>query len=455
MSEKTNTILDYQSYAPMDVPVDGDPSQNFFQRGSPVPYATGVGYFGPWETQGDGFNEHVRRCAKALSSVGCPVHLRAIHPKELGLPMGLDPAVRPLLEAKISRYSVQIYQAILSTSFVRALLNAGRFSLEERKAVNSRRIIYSVWERTGIDEGMVRALNSFGQVWTACTANADMLRTAGVDPDLVRVIPVPYFPDDPLLEKAHLAADAKLYGRPVARAGGVPRFYHIGKWEPRKAQDGLIASFMHAFTPKQASLILKTSLLRTEVQGYPQSPTDWIEHIIKYDPAVLSNGWTSANWRDSIEIVTGFLTNDQIVSLHKFGDIYVTAARAEGYDMPAMDAVISGNRVIYTKFGATRDFCTKDSDFPVKCAGTIPCSKLYQWESGARYMDYEPQDLTIAFKLAYAECMAGRYSRVSGIYGFDSDAVGMKMLQAIEELVGGPAYTATDEEPVQAPERVA
>jgi glycosyltransferase involved in cell wall biosynthesis len=424
---KTGTILDFQSGG-LFGNVDDPP----FKEGRPADHKHGVMYKAPWEHEGDGFSEHSRRSAVALADTGCPVHLRGFASYKYN--RHITEEIRPLLTTSIARYSVEIFQVIVQGSMIHNIIqNQSFLSEEERMRINAFRVLYSVWERDRISPDLVRSIRCFGQVWTACEENAEMLIRCGIDPLKVRVVPVPYFENDPLLKVAD-------YKKRNVRKLGPPRFYHIGKWEPRKAQDRIIHCFMKAFRPGEAHLFIRASRLRDPHPDYPGWATDALVKSL-CDDDVKINGWNESNWKISIQFVDKFLTSEQIVTLHKYADVYVTLSHGEGFDMPAYDAKLAGNSMIYTPSGGPQDFAHK-SDFLVPRTKMVPVSSFYEWENDATYIDYSDKDAVSAFRRSAAAVRLGVNGQ-SDLGQFAAKEVGSRMFQNLQDLVeqyGGRVY---------------
>jgi len=431
VSEKTGTILDYLGHsAEAADAADGKPA---FKEGTESEHERGIYYRAPWEPVADGFAEHSRRSARALSLTGVPIHLRSyfqrIHTGEDSDEFRkIEEQLRPLIRASISRPWVEIYQLVPTDQNLHrhTSMSADQTRFMKQEAfdrVNQARILYTVWERDPVPRGSIDALKRVGQCWTACRANRDMLERAGVPASKLRVVPIPHFPDDP-----HLA----LVGR--QRRPGTVRFYHIGKWEPRKAQDKLIAAFLSAFRPGQAQLVLKTSELRKPIDGYPQNPVEAIKQACLL-PQVRANGWTFLNWRAGIKLFTARLPAATLVSMHDFGDVYVTLSRGEGFDMPAYDAKLAGNLMIYTPSGGPQDFAG-EKDVRVEPTGTVPCHPLYGWNPDARHLDFELEAARAAMWEAFRRVKDHDRRPDVDLARFRAEAVGRDMLRFVEELVG-------------------
>lgn len=378
IQERGVSIFDFITHSPLL----GDQSQ----AASTSEFARGVGYYAPWENEADGFALHSRRNARALHMVGVPVHLRSAVPAQSDL-INLPPDIAPLLRASIARYSAQVYQVILNAATAWNLTTHKFLGEAELAAVNHCRAIYTVWERDRIAPEIVQALNRVGQVWVACKANVAMLERCGVEPGKLRWVPMPYFDDD-----AHLA----LRGR--ARRPGVPRFYHIGKWEPRKVQPRIIEAFLRAFAPGEAQLMLKLSGLRQAVDGFPASAHASIKRLL-LDPELQAKGWTLETVSRYVSVVDRRLPAEQLRKFHELGDVYVSLSRGEGFDIPAFEAKLSGNHLVYTPSGGPQDFAAA-SDFLVPATGSVRCHPMYHWEPDAEYIDYRVEDAVAAMRAA-------------------------------------------------------
>ncbi len=433
MSE-TGTILDYEHGVGSSDTVGLGLATN--KEGTPAEHELGVQYQAPWEIPADGFAEHARRCARALAMTGCPVHLRS------GRPIVLDPTdemeaiqrqYRDLVHASIGRYSAQVHQLVPTEGILQritmptAAAIRGGMSAEQMRLVNSFRVLSTVWEREPLPAYDAEALSRVGQAWVACQANARMLIEAGVPAEKVRVVPIPFLPDDP-----HLA----LRGR--KRRPGPVRFYNIGKWEPRKEQDRVLGAFMMAFRPGEATLIMKTSRSAPNFGGsYPKSPSESVQRWM-VDERVKQNGWTADNVNKHIFLIQEVISEERMVALHAMGDVYVSLSRGEGFDMPAYDAKLSGNRMVYTPSGGPQDFA-QGSDFPVPKTGTVPCHPFYGWGTG-RYLDYDLGDAAKALQLAHGAVRLGPIDEAEEINAlrrrFSAEAVGRSMIQNLTEVVG-------------------
>lgn len=410
-----------------------DEAEAAFKPGVESEYDEGVAFFAPWEDPFSGFPEHARRCAWAIwgpdDNALLATHLRSTEPNaqwEGGKHrVALRKKMRRLTDVSIKRYLAQIYMLVPSRSAVINLVTHAHLEPEQLAIVNRFKVLYHVWERQWISPDFARALDRVGQIWCANSDNAAMLRRAGIDERKIEIIRCPYFEDDPLLA---------LDGRD--RTLGPVRFYHIGKWEPRKCQHQIIGAFLKAFNPGQAMLMLKTSAKTpTKVEGYPSGPeaslAEWLD-----DRWVQSNGWNIERVQRFVSIKRTMLSASQIVEMHRMGDVYVSMSRGEGVDMPAFDAKLAGNLMVYVPSGP-QDFAGSE-DERVQVAGLVPCHPFYNWEDGATYNDYRINDAVAAMKRAYQKVLAGKRCRGVDLTEFSAAAVGAKMRAAIARLCETP-----------------
>lgn len=398
-------------------------------------HAHGVAFFAPWEEVYAGFPEHARRCAVALAKTGLPLHLRSIrggmqfqttrdHDEMLAFNAMRD-GLEPLLTASVKGYDADIWQTIAEPTAFYRIAGPTHHWMDQKElaAVYSRRIISTVFERDRVLPSELECLKRVAQVWVANPTDQAMLIRSGLDS--VHVIPIPYFPDDP-----HLAL-ASLKRRP-----GPTTFYHIGKWEPRKAQHNIIGAFLMAFEPGQARLFMKTSLRGPKLTtDYPQSPADSVNRWLA-DPRIGTR-WAREEINRDVRIIQQRLSPRQMVQLHRTGDVYVTLSRGEGFDMPAYDAKLASKRMIYTHSGGPNSFATFD-DLSVETTGMVAADPIYGWD-GAQYVDYDMDEVVAHMRKAHLELdhrPPGRQMSATQLEHFSAARVGGAMRSAIELLRG-------------------
>ncbi len=245
------------------------------------------------------------------------------------------------------------------------------------------RMLYTMFERVAVQPEMARWLAGLEGVFVPCEKNGARLVAAGMND--VGVIPLPFFDDDP-----HLSL-------PPPREHPEVFAWH-GRWEPRKAPDRLIRAFMRAFKFGEAKLILKLGAVSWTRSAYPAPEMVIADELLAIE--ARDNGWTIGNWFNGIEIIGGTLSESEMLDLEARTDVYATASRGEGIDLPAFRARLAGRRVVTPASGGPEDFLDED-DVLIHATGTIDAPEYESlWGHGAALIDYPPGDLVWALREA-------------------------------------------------------
>ncbi len=393
--------------------------------GYPALLPNGVLYHADWHKPEDGIHRHAREAMLALALVGVPLRTHQVSAShQQNLHQEVEDAVGWMRNVSLASSFASIRHGIFSANTLRGVsLWLGRhlpYELQQQVLANT--IIYTSWERDRVANDMVELLNGLREVWVPCEANRLAFERSGVA--RVFVIPCPYQPSA---------------GSPSALAlprspGEVPterRFYHIGKWEPRKDQAMLLRAFLRAFTPKdRATLTIKTSEWGSW-ENYA-SIAD-AKRECAQDPIIRGNGWTGESLRRTVQVIDGRLSSADLMLLHKRNNIYVNASHGEAWDLPAFDAKCAGNRLVHVGYGGSEDYAepgdvTVDSEMG-------PVHPGYGWEPDAQWAVYELDALVEALRAA---CPHEERVHPPTYYNrFSRFAVGMKM----HERLGGTAWT--------------
>jgi glycosyltransferase involved in cell wall biosynthesis len=121
---------------------------------------------------------------------------------------------------------------------------------------------------------------------------------------------------------------------------------NVGTHHWNKGLDVLIKSFALA---RQKNPNLKL-ILKDQRSTYLMNSESYIHQIL------TEIGMLNQSTLDAIKIISGHLTLAQLNSLYNLADAYVTPYRAEGFNLPALEAQTCGTPVIATSGGATDDF---------------------------------------------------------------------------------------------------
>lgn len=186
------------------------------------------------------------------------------------------------------------------------------------------RIAYTTWEAMQCPEHITENLMAnFDEVWTCSEASRSALAGALGYGQSFATIPIPYDVD-----RMRSYLDKPRKPRP---ANAPLRFYWIGAWSARKNPDGLIRAFTHEFRRGDDHVEL---LLHS-----PGTP------VAQLQIALASTGLTP-NDHPPITLSSEYLDEDTLHGMHARGDVFVTAARGEAWNLPAFEAMLHGKCIL-------------------------------------------------------------------------------------------------------------
>lgn len=362
-------------------------------RAAQLPWC--IAYHAFWKEEADGMARHAREQVRALAMTGLPVRLQSLG-QQIILNEDLPPEVQELsyLEGISSTSTAISIKHIVfnKPGWLREAICAGgirnSFSSDVVQRICRSTIIYTSWERDKAHPQFVEELNTLGQLWVPCEANREAFVLSGMSPDRVKVVPCPYDPANHSIA-APRGSDQVPPGK---------RFYHIGKWEPRKNQHRLLGAFFLAYTPKdKASLLIKTSEFGHEWSGYPpieESLRFWLE-----DERVRRQGWTSEHVDRLVRIISKKIPLKDLEKLHAMNNIYVSSGLGEAWDLPAFDAKLAGNRLVYVGYGGPGDYAEAE-DVAVPWDEFTEVHPGYLWEPEAQWASVSVDQLATALKEA-------------------------------------------------------
>lgn len=391
----------------------------------------GITYYGPWKAFGDGMGKHARAQVKSLAMSGLPIRLQAIGQSKI-LNDELEEEVLQveyLSRISFSKNVLAVKQFVFhSLSFLQEqICPSGLRNHLDSREVAKNTVIYTSWECDRVYPQIIAELQNVAQLWVPCRANKEAFVRSGLPEDKVRVIPYPYDPD-----QCQVAAPR---GREEVPSG--KRFYHIGKWEPRKNQHQMLGAFLMAFKPTGgASLLIKTSHFRGEWSGYP-SPFESVEHWLA-SPQVQKNGWTKENLTKRVMLILDKIPAEDIRRIHKTNNIYISSALGEAWDIPAFDAKLAGNRLVYVGFGGPEDYAeAADLQIP---HGMQPVDSQYDWDPSANWAQVHTPDFVAT--LLKATAPSRRVTPASYFAQYGQQAVGELMAKELLALVDEPTRDA-------------
>lgn len=149
---------------------------------------------------------------------------------------------------------------------------------------------------------------------------------------------------------APLGVDTKIFNIPpkIKMQNDNYVFFHIGKWEKRKAQDFLIEAFDNAFNINdqvELWLLPHNAFLNKEEEA------EWIK---------IAN---NAKLKDRIKIFQRLPTQQQLAEFIFYGDCGVFPSRAEGWNNEIPECMAIGKPIITTNYSAHTEYCNSDNSY--------------------------------------------------------------------------------------------
>jgi len=233
------------------------------------------------------------------------------------------------------------------------------YCLPSRAQVNPNaiNIFYAMWETTQYPREWADIINKMSHIfWAGCDSLVESAKAAGIQ--------VPILPVNATLNTSEW--DSKDIVK--LNINEIPdtdvKYLFIGNFIPRKNLEELILGFNVAFDGcPDASLIIKTWSSSNTPEN-KKHIADAIRHF--------SNKGTGLNKKPKITVITDILDEDNIKSLIKSTDFYVSVSHGEGFDLPLMQSMSMGKVPITTRFLAHRDYLTDNNSINVGFTLT-PC----------------------------------------------------------------------------------
>lgn len=285
-----------------------------------------IAYLNPFN-DGTGYAQAGIRTMLALDSAGFDVY-----PVETKLAGQVIPAPKRIQELSLRKCKNPdiIIQHTLPPGFVfhGGARNIGFFHIETSQ------ILASNWQKYA---------NLMDEVWVSCHQNHLALLDSGVD--------------KPILE-VPLGADLSIYNKTYEKID-LPNsqyctFYTISDWSSRKNIEAIIKSYYYAFSGRNnVRLIIKSYIDGQSIENSKKIIAEKVNEIKRQ---------MRLNSYPPIYIISNYLTEEQIHSIHQTGDCCVFAERGAAWNLVAFDAMAHGNGLIVNGYGGQEEFALHNSD---------------------------------------------------------------------------------------------
>jgi autotransporter strand-loop-strand O-heptosyltransferase len=212
---------------------------------------------------------------------------------------------------------------------------------------NGPKIAYNVWESTLQPQQYFNKLKEFDEMWVPSKWQRDCTIAQGYDPNRIKVVPEgvdvnTFYPDDKV---SHPLTKDKF------------TFFLAGRWDYRKSIKEVIETFVKTFNNNEP-----------------------VELIISVDNPFSNDGLNSTEERlkyygledDRIKILH-FPPREEYIRLLKSCSVFVSCARAEGWNLPLIEAMACGTPSIYSDCSGQLEFA-EGRGIPVRISHELPVS---------------------------------------------------------------------------------
>ena len=212
------------------------------------------------------------------------------------------------------------------------------------------KIAYTVWESTRIEDNFFNQLLKFDYLWVVSQWHKDMVIKQGYPSYRVFIINEGV---DSIFFNSNISKEPQEY------LDNRFKFLFFGRWDYRKSVPEIIKAFLNAFPIEdntEVDLILSADNPYS-VDGM-NSTEERLDKYLLSDPRIK---------------VKHFVSRDEYESYIKCGDVLITCARSEGWNIPLIEAMAAGTPVIYSNWGAQLEF-TEGLGNPVKISKLLPAN---------------------------------------------------------------------------------
>jgi glycosyltransferase involved in cell wall biosynthesis len=194
-------------------------------------------------------------------------------------------------------------------------------------------VIMQPWEFSTLPRRFVEFFQYADELWVPSNYTRQAFLNSGLPFNKVQVVPNGI---DPTL----FQPNGKKYPLPTNKK---LKFLFVGGTTYRKGFDILLESFVSAFTSRD-DVVLVVKDMGTESVYRGQTSEQLIEKI--------------RNTPETPEIIyyKNYFTEEEMASLYRACDVFVSPYRGEGFSLPTLEAMACGLPVIVTEGGATEDF---------------------------------------------------------------------------------------------------
>ncbi len=208
------------------------------------------------------------------------------------------------------------------------------------------KIAYNVWESTRYPDDFFKRLFYFDEVWVPTQWQFDCLVEQGYPSEKIFIVPegVDVETFKPIKKQLKKSTDKF-------------RFLYFGRWDYRKGTTEVLKTFGETFKGRK-----DVELIASVENPFPYDGLKSTEERVK------KYGIDDTN----IKFIK-FTSREDYVKYLQMGDVFISCARSEGWNLPLIEAMSCGTPAIYSNWGGQLQFA-KDKGIPVKISHLRPAN---------------------------------------------------------------------------------
>jgi len=291
----------------------------------------GIRYTGPIFNN-SGYARACRGNILALHQAGIPLNLNPISFEGANPELGEDGKILKSLVNNGSEYNVNFIHTtpeFWQKHRINGLINVG----------------FTIWETTKLHPDWSNYINNnVDKVLVGCSWNKEVFKDSGI------TIPIGVVPHGINMKESDNVEPFNISG--VDENDYM--FYGIFQWTERKHPLALLKGYFQAFEGIKDSVLV----LKTYRNDYSDKEKTAIRETIRRLKIIMP-----MSSYPKIIFLSNMLTEQEIVSLHKRGDCYVSFDRGEGFGLSPFQAGSEGNPIIVTGFGGSTEYAKEDNSY--------------------------------------------------------------------------------------------
>lgn len=189
------------------------------------------------------------------------------------------------------------------------------------------KIAYNVWESTEYPQDFFNKLLEFDELWVPSEWQKQISINQGYPEDRIFVVPE--------------GVDAKTF-KPIKKQTKKDKFRFLlfGRWEYRKSTTEILKSFEKVFGDNDDVELICSVENYYALDGLKNTAERFTHYNI-----------TSRNIKS-----IGFVGRDEYVKYLQEGDVFLSCARSEGFNLPLIEALACGTPSVYSCWGAQLEY---------------------------------------------------------------------------------------------------